>query len=363
MMPPISCKSLFDTWVENRKDLRFDAMFDFVLQQVAKLPPTDTSVQSIKATVGNFSQIVYKKWEKVARHREQFLNYYSTWLQENIKFSEDVFEAQPCTAMQESASNMPGRPNKPFSACGLLKLKGLLDSVSQEELSMATEMTLRTGKEIQQLLLKNFVLHPQKEARKSLYQKPEFLSTDEALAVIVDTNLSPNDYKCIRQWVKDINCKCFQPYYKVKESKLLCYTPGIVITENSAEIALQSLIDHTVTRLCHVQHVLETQHLLETKPLNIIIKWGCEGAVQSKYKQNFCEDNLIDRSLFSSSMAPLQMYSGTEEFKTILWQNPAPSSTTLYRPIKFLFAKESVKLITTEVGELGNKLQHLCLQK
>ncbi|KAJ8895969.1 hypothetical protein PR048_001310 [Dryococelus australis] len=119
--------------------------------------------------------------------------------------------------------------------------------------------------------------------------------------------------------------------------------------EKSIEISLKSLIDHTVKRLCDVQQVFESLYLLETKALTIIIKWGCDGAEHSKYKQKFTDHFYV----------PLQMYSGTEEFKTILWQNPAISSTRLCHPIKFLFAKESVKLITTEVGEIEKQAAEL----
>ncbi|KAJ8894143.1 hypothetical protein PR048_006753 [Dryococelus australis] len=153
------------------------------------------------------------------------------------------------------------------------------------------------------------------EALPSLFKKPESLSTDEALAMIADTNVSNSDYKRIRQRVKKVNCKCFPSCCKVNESKLLCCPAVIVITERSSEISLQSLIGQG--RL----------HLLETAALSIIIKWRCGRVERSKYSQMFSEENLTDENLFSIYMVPLQTNSGTEEPKTILWQNPASQST------------------------------------
>ncbi|EZA51186.1 hypothetical protein X777_10254 [Ooceraea biroi] len=69
---------------------------------------------------------------------------------------------------------------------------------------------------------------------------------DQALAIIVDADLSTHQYNVIRQQVKNINSKLYPPYYKVKEAKQLCYPSGITLTEISAEVKLQSLIDHTV---------------------------------------------------------------------------------------------------------------------
>ncbi|KAJ8887638.1 hypothetical protein PR048_013856 [Dryococelus australis] len=214
-MPPISRKSLFEIWVENRKDSRFDAMFDFVLQQVES----------------GFSIIVPPGFRKT-------LHFLKIYLKHN--------HVHQCKRVPLIC--LVGLTNLlvfVFVKLRVLKIKGLLDSVSQEELSMATEMTLRNNRKRDSAAI----------ARKLLYQKLASLSTDETLAMIVDTNLSTNDYKHICQQVNYINCKCFPPYYK-------------------------SLIDHTVTRLCNVQQVLESLHLLEIKALAIIIKWECDGAEQ-----------------------------------------------------------------------------------
>lgn len=58
-------------------------------------------------------------------------------------------------------------------------------------------------------------------------------------------------------------------------------------------------------------------------------------------------------------MVPIQIYSGTNDSRKVIWQNPAPSSTRHCRPIKFVFAKESIQLITTEVKKVEDQITAL----
>lgn len=146
----------------------------------------------------------------------------------------------------------------------------------------------------------------------------------------------------------------------MKEAKKRCYPTEITITEISAEIQLQSLIDHTVRRLCQVQEeILMSMDLTTNNNLNIIIKWGCDGSEQNRYRQKFSDEQYSKESLFSISVVPIQIYSGTNDSKKVIWQNPAPSSTRHCHPIKFIFAKESIQVITTEVRKVEDQITTL----
>ena len=140
---------------------------------------------------------------------------------------------------------------------------------------------------------------------------------------------------------------------------MLCYPNDITITETSAEISLQSLLEHTVTRLCEVQ-----EDVLKTLPdvvsnIDIAIKWGCDGAQQSVYRQKFSNGQSTDESLFSISMVPIQIYDVNDNRKYVIWQNPAPSSTRYCRPLKFVFAKETVDVVKSEVQKVEEQISNL----
>ena len=62
--------------------------------------------------------------------------------------------------------------------------------------------------------------------------------------------------------------------------------------------------------------------------------------------------------MFIVSLVPLQLHSN-ENNKQIIWQNPRTSSTRYCRPIKILFAKESVELIREETDSMNQQINQL----
>ncbi|GBN79834.1 hypothetical protein AVEN_218410-1 [Araneus ventricosus] len=63
--------------------------------------------------------------------------------------------------------------------------------------------------------------------------------------------------------------------------------------------------------------------------------------------------------IFSICVVPLQIHSGKDDSKSVIWKNPVPSSTKYCPPFKFIFAKESTDLITTEVEEIKHQIKEL----
>ena len=146
------------------------------------------------------------------------------------------------------------------------------------------------------------------------------MSPDQALALLIDANLSSNQYNIFRNRAKQFNCELYPLYHKVVEAKKMCYPSDITVNETSAEIPVQPLIDHTVRRICLSQKdVLATVDTIDT--LTCIMKWGCDGSEQIKYKQKSTTDDCCDGNLFSISMVPIQIYYTTSN--TMLRGNKA----------------------------------------
>ncbi|GBM12359.1 hypothetical protein AVEN_211549-1 [Araneus ventricosus] len=151
--------------------------------------------------------------------------------------------------------------NKSFDACSSKanKVQHLVQSAI-EELSTATEIQLRKqGKRDSAAIIKELsAASPNrgttiKKARMSFLQKPATLLPEQALVLMVDNGLSTRQYQRIREQAENLNCKMYTPYHKVKEAKQLCYPHSISVTETSAEITLQTLVDHNVSRICHIE--------------------------------------------------------------------------------------------------------------
>lgn len=176
--------------------------------------------------------------------------------------------------------------------------------------------------------------------------------------MIIDANLSTHQYNIIREQGNSIVRNMYPSYHTVKQTREQCYPTDISGTETVVDIKLQSLIDHTIQRLCITQKDgFET--FQNAEDLTFLMKWGCDGAQQSRYKQKFSSEDESDASLFSFSLVPIQLYGQINDLKKILWQNPAPSSSRYCRPIKLIFAKESADFILTEVKSIEAQVQSL----
>ncbi|GBM39141.1 hypothetical protein AVEN_262463-1 [Araneus ventricosus] len=146
-------------------------------------------------------------------------------------------------------------------------------------------------------------------------------------------------YQRILEHAENLKYKLYPSYHTVKEAKHLCRPHSISVTETSAEITFQTLVDHTVSRICHIEFVTEKLRFPTNDATEVIMKWGCDGSEQNRYKQKFSEENLSDESLFSICVVPLQIHSCKDDSKSVIWKIPVPSSTKYCRAFKFIFTK------------------------
>ncbi|GBM96606.1 hypothetical protein AVEN_229797-1 [Araneus ventricosus] len=95
---------------------------------------------------------------------------------------------------------------------------------------------------------------------------------EQALVLMVDNGLSTRQYQRILEHAENLNCKLYPSYHKVKEAKLVCCPHSTSMTETSAEITLQTLVDHTVSRICHIEFVTEKLRLSTNNAFEVIMK-------------------------------------------------------------------------------------------
>lgn len=95
------------------------------------------------------------------------------------------------------------------------------------------------------------------------------------------------------------------------EAKRKCYPlkSNISVTECSAVVKLQALLDHTANRILLTQmDVIKSLASENVRNLNLICKWGCDGTSgQNMYKQKFSDDDgsKSDANIFFTSLVPL----------------------------------------------------------
>lgn len=76
---------------------------------------------------------------------------------------------------------------------------------------------------------------------------------------------------------------------------------SITVTESTAELKLQALLEHTASSLLEVQKdVFVNRSPEDIQNLTLILKWGFDGSAQSEYKQMFTMTQVPQIQIFSS---------------------------------------------------------------
>lgn len=178
------------------------------------------------------------------------------------------------------------------------------------------------------------------------------MSIAKAVALIYDLGLSIRKYNILRKTVNNLIEDFFPSYFAIKKYTDELLPKPIVVSEISAEVPLQSLLNRTVESLiknfkinCSMDVVLEC-------------KWGFDGSSgHSLYKQTFSGDDRTDEFMFVIAMVPLKI--SDAQAKTEVWKNNSPSSTTNCRPIKIIYAKENPTLIREHEKNITDQIQKL----
>lgn len=130
----------------------------------------------------------------------------------------------------------------------------------------------------------------------------------------------------------------------------------ITITESSAEVHLQALLDHTVERILFLQkNVIRSLAQRYLSNMNFICSCD-ESYGQSEYRQTFIDDSKCECVLHFS--CTIQLISIDHESKAqIVWKNPRPSSPRFCRPLQFLH--EDRKSRVNEVQYIKEQIKSL----
>ncbi|XP_054743575.1 uncharacterized protein LOC129248151 [Anastrepha obliqua] len=183
------------------------------------------------------------------------------------------------------------------------------------------------------------------------------IDADKALAIFIQTEMSKYQYQVLRQGLKKEGHDILPPYSKILDAKKRCYPESMTITDTSASIDLQELIDHTAKRLLHSMTEDEIAEI-DDESLIMYSKWGCDGASgQCEYSQKLGDKELCDSNLFMTSIVPLNLSCRINN--NVVWKNERPSSTRYCRCIQFQFAKETPEKIRAEKNRVDAEIAQI----
>lgn len=357
---------------------------------------SDEHEKTLKSFCAKFCYNLNRRWQNAHSKESIFKTKNTGWLQENIIWPDfikrlidsNAEDPVPSTSTQfvsptkvSVGVSTEQSPRKPFCELAPKQKKRRAENfhLSSDEIKYAYSEQLKAeGNEEIAEILEHLLMNPQdvKKIRKCISakeSKPAF-SPDEALGIFLSLKLTKWQYNTLRKSVIEKDINIFPSYYQVQHAKKECYPPKdtITVTETSAKIKLQALLDITTRRIM-MPLVINS----DCQELTLISKWGFDGASnQANYKQKIQTDNettesdLDDSSIFMGSLVPIKLVCGEQ----VIWQNDSPNSSYWCRPIFFEFGKENkitilreksaieeeiANLVETEVGEI--KISHSLL--
>lgn len=349
---------LFELMKECPKHL-LNEKFEYMENRLADITGCSESERNVlKQSLKWFKHYFKEKWSSANRMEDRFIQNNSDWLASTISV--------PLFSLTIPG---PGRPKKDFNVSSerskRRKTEDLRMQSTSEELMFAASMSQRAGGYCDSAdLVKKITENPTKatEFKKKITTvdniKVNKHSPEEALAIFVEAELTKNQYEILHNSNKNI----YPCYSSIKKAKKECYPSenSIIVSETLAEVKLQSLLDHSVSRLCkYLEEVLYVIDFEETQNLELIWKWGCDGSQQSQFKQKFTDENNDDANIFQSSCVPIKLIANVNERKKTIWQNPTPSSTRFCRPIRMRFIHETTDVTIEEIKLIEDQIKLL----
>ena len=199
---------------------------------------------------------------------------------------------------------------------------------------------------------------------------PKPYTAEEALALLVDMDLSKAKYVLMRESAKEHQCQIYPAYCRVTEAKCTCLPAmsTMSVSESCARVQLQGLLDHTASRLLELQGevvrqlspsstttVLRRVSPPATSPtrLTLLCKWGMDGSTGHSITKR--GGSVPDDQLFAVTLVPLRLVTDAGD---VVWSNAAPSSPRFCRPIELRHAKETAELTKATISAVGAEIAH-----
>ena len=298
----ISRRTLFNIWREEsvlkQKNL---SVLAYVLNKLDLEETENEQYYKVKKVIDNYNSKVAKMWKDCQRTLKVFEARHNRWLDEDIVF----FETTRSANRPENFSNgRKSRPLKDFSELSnqrkRQRVAPLFENYSQEELTFATRKSLQmSGRRDAATIVQEISDYSPTRATtiKKCFQTPRSIAikytADEALALYVDGRYTKRSYVLMQSGAKSRNAHIYPSYNSLLEAKKKCYPDEqhILVSDISAEVNLQAILNHTASRIVEMQKEVLNQKMTElSQGVTLVCKWGCDGSAgQSTYKQGYSE--------------------------------------------------------------------------
>lgn len=181
--------------------------------------------------------------------------------------------------------------------------------------------------------------------------------------MISELGLTKAQYGILNNILRKSSPVALPCYRSLKSTRFSCYPAegSVTVTDRSASVRLQSMIDHLATRLVMLSKVDTT----DTRNLELILKWGCDGSGghdEFKYKtateieEEEKQTEGFD-SVFNVFTVPLVLRDASSQLE--IWKNERPSSSSWCSPISFEYMKENEENVMRVVNKMKMDIKKL----
>lgn len=250
----ISNSALCNILLEPESDKSINALISHIRQHYDLDDKTFVLVE--KKLVRSFMPTFKSKFSSVLYNENVFRKKNAKWLSQHfyVAFNEDI--------------NVGGRPvvedfNKGSRATKYRKIQTIAESYSFEEIQKAFFKHLRdSGKEHLIANIENLLSETSKSDRNT--NDPISFTEDECISLIEDAKLSKWQYDSIRKQISAKNADILIPYQNLSLAKQKCYPSPehITITDKSADVDLQALLNHTCKRILEIPRLRVKDNLI-----------------------------------------------------------------------------------------------------
>ena len=244
-----------------------DYVFDTEIQKL-KLEVADISsdtAEAIKTRLVSFHVQFNRKWKLHQRSAARFKKHDAGFLKGDI-VEPIVVEAVRTPAEPSTSKRQPGRPSTAYDEASGRSKRRRIKSTSEQhpthELVMAAAHSARSDENPElAAVLKETVATPKRPQKlrqgmrdSARLKKSRSLTPDEALAVSVSADMTARGYSVVRKMTNKVSAiEVYPPYHKITDARKQCCPNQVNVSDVSAEVPLQSMLDHTVQRLIQAE--------------------------------------------------------------------------------------------------------------
>ena len=350
------------------------AVLNYILEKLSIGDVSDSALKELKRSVRTFVANIISLYRAGSNHMDRLVKDKSM-----VKDLPDSLKAKLKSAFNSRASYSRKVQKKPFEDKSIrgqyLEAQKLRESSEPGVIHLAASQNLtKAGKKDARFVFQKvgsstgLTAAKAREAICTRDPKEVIKITPAcALGFLLNQNLTRAQYQAIRAICKDKGADIWPSYKEIQSAKLECRPEEIEVSDHTAFVPLQQLLDQTTKRILELDPSIEAnlQSLAKENDnqltATLIFKYGFDGS--GSHQQQMQPDQDGDHSevknLVATQLFPLQISVCTRNSDQTIWKCTRPNNPHSCRPLRLSFEIENKETSVAEHERLSTEIQDL----